>query len=125
MSVASNSPYTSQAYGADVVWRLPLGFKIGVEGTYYKNSQQGEGFFNIEYFILNAEFSKAFLKTSNLVVGIQGNDIFNQNINAARQVNGNIITDNRTTIISRYFLLKVTYRFNNNKTKEEDHNGWH
>ena len=125
LSIASNSPYTSQAYGADVVWRLPLGFKIGVEGTYYKNSQQGEGFFNIEYFILNAEFSKAFLKTSNLVVGIQGNDIFNQNINAARQVNGNIITDNRTTIISRYFLLKVTYRFNNNKTKEEDHNGWH
>ncbi len=125
LSVASNSPYTSQAYGADVVWRLPLGFKIGVEGTYYKNAQQGQGFFNIEYFILNAEFSKAFLKTSNLVVGIQGNDIFNQNINAARQVNGNIITDNRTTIISRYFLLKVTYRFNNRKTKEEDFNGWH
>jgi len=65
------------------------------------------------------------LKTGNLVLAIQGNDIFNQNISASRQVNGNIITDYRTTIISRYFLLKLTYRFNNNKTKEEDQNGWH
>lgn len=125
LSAASNSPYTNQAYGAEFEWRLPLGFKIGFDGTYNRNAQKGAGFYNIEYFILNAEFSKSFLKTGNLVVGIQGNDIFNQNINAARQVNGNIITDNRTTIISRYFLLKVTYRFNNNKTKEEDFNGWH
>jgi len=125
LSAASNNPFTNQAYGAEVVWRLPHGFTIGVDGTYNKNAQQGEGFYNIEYFILNAEFSKSFLKTGNLVLAIQGNDIFNQNISAARQVNGNIITDYRTTIISRYFLLKLTYRFNNNKTKEEDQNGWH
>lgn len=124
LSTASNNPFTNEAYGAEAIWRLPLGFKIGVEGTYNKNAQKGAGFFNIEYFILNAEFSKSFLKTGNLVLAIQGNDIFNQNINAARQVNGNIITDYRTTIISRYFLLKLTYRFNNNKTKEEDQNDW-
>jgi hypothetical protein len=125
LSAASSNPYTNQAYGAEVVWRLPHGFKIGVDGTYNKNAQKGEGFYNIEYFILNAEFSKTFLKTGNLALAIQGNDIFNQNISASRQVNGNIITDYRTTIISRYFLLKLTYRFNNNKTKEEDQNGWH
>ncbi|MEJ6615792.1 MAG: outer membrane beta-barrel family protein [Crocinitomicaceae bacterium] len=125
LSAASSNPYTNQAYGAEVVWRLPHGFKIGVDGTYNKNAQKGEGFYNIEYFILNAEVSKSFLKTGNLVLAIQGNDIFNQNISASRQVNGNIITDYRTTIISRYFLLKLTYRFNNNKTKEEDQNGWH
>ena len=34
-------------------------------------------------------------------------------------MNGNIITDNFTKLISRYFLFKVTYKFNNNKTKEE------
>ncbi len=125
LSAASNNPFTNQAYGVDVVWRLPHGFTIGVDGTYNKNAQKGEGFYNIEYFILNAEFSKSFLKTGNLVLAIQGNDIFNQNISASRQVNGNIITDYRTTIISRYFLLKLTYRFNNNKTKEEDQHGWH
>ena len=51
--------------------------------------------------------------------------ILNQNIIAQRQINGNVITDNRTTIISRYFLLKLTMKFNNNKTKEKDPQGWH
>jgi hypothetical protein len=54
-----------------------------------------------------------------------GNDILNQNINARRDVTNNLVTDYRTTIISRYFLLKATFRFNNRKTKEEESNGWH
>jgi hypothetical protein len=74
---------------------------------------------------LNVEFSKKFLPTRNLTVAIRGNDILNQNINAQREVLGNKVTDYRTTIISRYFLLKVTYRFNNRKTKEDDFKGWH
>jgi hypothetical protein len=72
---------------------------------------------------LNAEISKKFLKTQNLELALKGNDILNQNINARRVINGNIVTDYRTTIISRYFLLKMTLRFNNRKTKEEDFNG--
>jgi hypothetical protein len=114
-----------QRYGADFRWRLPLGFAIGMEGTYTKNAQPGEGFYDTEWFVLNAEISKRFLKTQNLEVALKGNDILNQNINARREVVGNVITDYRTTIISRYFLLKVTLRFNNRKTKEEDFNGWH
>jgi hypothetical protein len=46
-------------------------------------------------------------------------------LNLSRQVNGNIVTDNYTSIISRYFLLKLTYKFNNNKTKEDEFKGWH
>ena len=99
--------------------------KFVVEGKYKKNSLPGDGFFNTDFFVLNAEISKFFMKTQNLQVSLMGNDILNQNINARREVNGNVITDYRTTIISRYFLLKVTYRFNNRKTKEEDFNGWH
>ena len=51
--------------------------------------------------------------------------LLNQNINLQRQINGNVITDNNTQIISRYFLVKLTYKFNNNKTKEDDFKGWH
>ena len=58
-----------------------------------------------------------------MVIALVGKDLLNQNINATRQVNGNIVTDYRTTIISRYFLLKATLRFNNRKAKEEDYNG--
>lgn len=125
LSSVSNTPYTIQNYSVGFEWRLPLGFIIGADGKYTKNAQPGGGFYNTEYFVFDAEFSKKFLKTQNLVVSLIGNDIFNQNINARREVNGNVVTDYKTTIISRYFLLKVNYRFNNRKTKEEDFNGWH
>jgi hypothetical protein len=119
------TPYSIQKYGASFVWRLPLGFKFGLDGEYTKNSQPGEGFYDTEYFVFNAEIGKRFLKTQNLEVSIIGNDIFNENINARREVNGNIITDYRTTVISRYFLLKTTFRFNNRKAREDDFTGRH
>ena len=78
----------------------------------------------MNYFIWNASIDKAFLKTENLILGVQGNDMLNQNIIAQRSVSSNIITDYKTKIISRYFLVKLTYKFNNKKAKEED-NEWY
>jgi 5-hydroxyisourate hydrolase-like protein (transthyretin family) len=124
LSSVSNLPYTSQNYNLRLDYQLPLHFKIKLNGDYTINSRRAEGF-NRNIFVLNAEVSKAFFPTENLILAINANDIFNQNVNVQRQVNGNIITDNYTRIISRYFLLKLTYKFNNNKTKEDDFNGWH
>jgi hypothetical protein len=123
-SLYSNTPYTSQRYTARMKWQLPLHFIIKSDVSYTINSQLSDGY-NLNFFIWNAEISKAFLKTENLILSLVGNDILNQNVIAQRQVNGNVITDNRTTIISRYFLLKLTMRFNNNKTKEKEPQGWH
>ena len=123
-SLYSNTPYTSQRYTARIKWQLPLHFIIKSDVSYTINSQLSEGY-NLNFFIWNAEISKAFLKTENLILSLVGNDILNQNVIAQRQINGNVITDNRTTIISRYFLLKLTMKFNNNKTKEKDPQGWH
>lgn len=125
LSTASNTPFTIQNYSIRVDWRLKHGLGIRTDANYTKNAQPGGGFFNTDFFVLNAEVNKKFMKTQNLVVALVGNDIFNQNINARRVVSGNVVTDFRTTIISRYFLLKVTYRFNNRKTKEDDFKGWH
>ncbi|OFZ66320.1 MAG: hypothetical protein A3D92_07875 [Bacteroidetes bacterium RIFCSPHIGHO2_02_FULL_44_7] len=121
----TSTPYTIENYGGGFEWVLPKGFKIEADGNYTRNAQPGGGFYSTDFFVLNAEISKRFLKTQNLELSIRGNDILNQNINARREVNGNIITDYRTTIISRYFLMKLTYRFNNRGTKEDDFNGWH
>lgn len=123
LSSVSNTPYSTQNYNVRFMWRLPLGFKLETDGEYTINGQRADGY-NINIFIWNAEISKSFLKTENLVLSIIGKDMLNQNVNAQRQVNGNIVTDNRTKIISRYFLMKLTFRFNNNKTKETDNNGW-
>lgn len=121
----TETPFTTENYGANIQWRINGGWRLMIEGDYTRNSLPSDGFFNTDFFVMNAEISKRFLPTQNLEVALIGNDLFNQNINARREVNGNIITDYRTTIISRYFLLKVTMRFNNRKTKEDDFNGWH
>lgn len=120
----TTTPYSIETYGGFAEWRLPKGWGIGTDATYTRNRQPGGGFFNTEFFVLNAEISKKFLKTQNLMISIVGNDILNQNINARREINGNVVTDYRTTIISRYFLLKATLRFNNRRTKEDDFK-WH
>jgi hypothetical protein len=125
LSSVSNTPFSIKKLSLGLNWKFPNGVGIKVDGDYTKNDQKGNGFYDTEFFIFNAEISKKFLRTQNLVVSIVGNDILNQNINARRIVNGNGVTDYRTTIISRYFLLKATYRFNNRKTKEDDFKGWH
>jgi hypothetical protein len=121
----TSNPYSIGRYAVGFKWTLPRGFTISSLGTFTKNNQPGDGFYDTQYFVLNAELSKKFLKTQNLQVALVGNDILNQNINARREINGNIVTDYRTTIISRYFLMKVTLRFNNRKAKEDDFNGMH
>ncbi len=121
VSSVSNSPYTTTDYSAEINLILPWKLKLIMDGTYTMNGKRANGY-NINYFILNAEINKSFLKTDNLIVSLMGNDIFNQNISANRYINSNVITDNKTQIISRYFLLKLTLKFNNTKTKEKNDN---
>jgi outer membrane receptor protein involved in Fe transport len=121
----SSNPFTTQTYYAGISWKLPWHLKIATDITYTVNGGQRADGYKIDYFIWNAMISRSFLKTENLNLSLTGNDILNQNISAQRQSFGNVITDNKTKIISRYFLLKLTMKFNNNKTKEdEDHNEW-
>ncbi|MDB0037980.1 TonB-dependent receptor family protein, partial [bacterium] len=94
----TTNPYSIENYGGFAEWRLPRGWGIGTEATYTRNTQSGGGFFNTDFFVLNAEISKKFLKTQNLMISLVGNDILNQNINARREIKGNIVTDYRTTI---------------------------
>jgi hypothetical protein len=124
LATASNTPFTMQTYKFDVEWQLPFHLKFKADGKYVINSRRAAGF-NRNIFVVNSELSKAFLPTENLIVALCANDIFNQNLNLQRQINGNVVTDNFTQIITRYFLLRLTYKFNNNKTKEDEFKGWH
>lgn len=124
LASASNTPFSMQTYKYDIEWQLPFHFKIKTDGKYVINSQRSSGF-NRNIFVVNAELIRTFLPTENLIIALSGNDLLKQNLNLQRQINGNIITDNYTNIITRYFLLRVTYKFNNNKTKEDEWKGWH
>jgi hypothetical protein len=119
ISSESILPYSSQSYDARVMWKLNKGFFFETDATYTINSQRAEGY-DLNFLIWNASISKSFLKNENLFVAVEANDILNQNISADRYVNANVITDTKSVIIARYFMARVTFKFNSNKVKEQD-----
>ena len=76
--------------------------------------------FALNFLIWNASLSKSFLKNENLIAAVNVYDILNQNVSANRYVNSNVITDTKSVIIARYFMVRLTYKFNSTKTKEPD-----
>lgn len=123
LNPSSNKPYSSQQYYAGARFRLPFKMLLEGEVEYNVNSQRTNGY-NINYVLVNAAFRKTFLKNENLIIALEANDILNQNINTSRTIQDNVITDSKTNIITRYFLLRATFKFNSTKTKENDDYDW-
>ena len=115
----NNVPFTTQNYFAELSLELPWNMEFEIAGDYTINNQWADGY-NISFLLLDCYIGKRFLENENLILAIEGNDILNQNTMVQRSVQNNMIIDDQTTIISRYFLLKMTYKFNNNKTKVRD-----
>lgn len=119
ISIQSNQPYYSYGIEGNVHIKLSKKLVLSTDGRYNNNGNRTPGY-NINFFIWNASLSHAFLKTENLILSINANDILNQNISNQRYLSSNQIVDTKTQIIRRYFLLKLLYKFNNQKTKVED-----
>jgi hypothetical protein len=119
ISTATNLPYYTQDYNLAFRWKLPARFILESEATYTRNSRLTSGY-NVNFLLWNAAIHRNFLKNENLIASVYVYDIMNQNISAGRSVSSNIITDRKTNIIARYFLVKMTFKFNNSKTKETD-----
>jgi hypothetical protein len=115
----NSQPFVTQNFFLDLEIELPWKMTLFTESEYTINTQRSEDY-NINFFIINFSIEKRFNKNENLILSLEGNDILNQNIIAQRLIQNNVIIDNKTTIISRYFLARLTYRFNNNKTKMQD-----
>ena len=116
---SNNKPYSTQVFDASMTVKLPFKFLIESDAKYNITSNRAPGY-NLNYFLWNATISKLFLKNENLILAISGNDILNQNISNIRTIQDNVITDNKTNIISRYFLLTLTYKFNSTHTKDTE-----
>ncbi len=119
LNMASNKPYSNQELSAYVFLKLPFKFSLETWAQYIINNNLTQGY-NINYVLWNTTISKTMLKNENLVLAFYINDLLNQNINTNRMVQDNVITDTKTTIINRYFLLRLTYKFNNTHTKDEN-----
>ena len=115
----NNRPFTTQNYYGEVSFELPWNMEFEMSAEYTINNQWADGY-NISFLLIDCYLGKRFLENENLILAIEGNDILNQNTMVQRSVQNNMIIDDRTTIISRYFLLKLTYKFNNKKIKPKD-----
>lgn len=62
--------------------------------------------------IIQLSVEKQFLKSKNLTIKIQAQDLLNQNIGISRTLSGNGFTDTRTNRLGRYFLLSFICRLN-------------
>lgn len=116
INAQSNRPYATQEYHARINAKLPAKLGLETEATYKINNQLNQGY-NINYLVWNASVNKTFFKRENLILSLHAYDLLNQNINVNRNVQSNVITDTKTNIISRYFLLRLTYKFSSNKTQ--------
>lgn len=119
LSTVANQPFTTETYKLDVFYELPFRMFVETDIRYIVNRGRADGF-DIAPFIWNAKINKRFTKTGNLIVSLSAFDLLNQNIGINRQIMNNVIIDYRTQIIARYFMGGISYRFNNNKTKEDE-----
>lgn len=119
LNTNSVKPYTAQGLSGYIKIELPKKIMIESDAAYTLNAKRSNGY-NINYLVWNASINKTFFKLENFVVGIYAYDMLNQNISVNRTITSNIISDTKTNIISRYFLLKATFKFNSNKVKEEN-----
>jgi hypothetical protein len=63
----------------------------------------------------NAGLGYKFLKDQKLEVKLNAFDILNQNNSISRDVTETHIEDRRTNVLTRYFMLMVTYNIRNFK----------
>ena len=60
--------------------------------------------------IMNASLEKQLFKKKNGIIKLAAFDVFKQNSNISRSVNGYSIIDTRTNRLTRYFIATFTYR---------------
>ena len=118
LGMGSNQPFWQHTYEAEFGWEIFKRLRFETDINYNVLTQRADGF-NLNYMIINASLNYRFLGQENLVLSFSANDILNQNTTISRNITTNMIIDSRTEIISRYFMVKLTWNFKN-KLKERD-----
>ncbi|RZK46074.1 MAG: hypothetical protein EOO94_03380, partial [Pedobacter sp.] len=110
-SLSPDQKYYSQKYSVDVSYIALKSLVIATDFDYLRYSGLGEGF-NQAIPLWNASIAKQIFKKKNGEIKLSVNDILNQNQSISRSVTDNYITDTRTVVLKRYFLLSFTYNLN-------------
>jgi hypothetical protein len=110
-SFSSDRNTTTQAYGltSEGFVFLPLTFKLGYDLSVLYNTGFLRGI-NANPVLLNSYLEKSFLKSKKLTARLYLFDAFKQNLSVQRTIDANTITDTRTNMLTRYFMLSASYK---------------
>lgn len=111
-TTTANNNYISQVTSLKFNWIFWGGFvfNTAVSETQYNGLSQS---FNQNYLLCNGSFGYKFLKSRALEVKGTVFDVLKQNTSISRTVTETYIQDSRTNVLTRYYMLMVTYTFRN------------
>jgi hypothetical protein len=105
----SDNNYFKQNSAFRVNWMLWKGLRFGTNVNYNQYFGLSEEF-DQSVWLWNANLGYKLLKDQSLEVAINAFDILNRNKSFTRDVTETYIEDRETNVLTRYFMLVVTYR---------------
>lgn len=106
-----NSKYFSQDYSTNINYYILKSLIFSTDFNYSVQSGLADGY-NLSIPLWNSAIAWQLFAKKNGELKFSVNDILNQNSNINRTIGENYISDSRTVILQRYFLLSFTFNFN-------------
>jgi hypothetical protein len=122
-----NSKYFSQDYSTNINYYILKSLIFSTDFNYSVQSGLADGY-NLSIPLWNSAIACQLFEKKNGELKFSVNDILDQNSNINRSIGENYISDSRTVILQRYFLLSFTFNFNRFGPKEsynKNHNEMH
>ncbi|MDB5210659.1 MAG: hypothetical protein JWQ30_1486, partial [Sediminibacterium sp.] len=104
----TSTDYTTQNLQGEFIVRVPKKFVWETNVAYRYNSNLAPGLPKTNIY-WNAALTFLMFKEDKGQLKLAVNDILNSNSNAFRFVNGNLISDSRSNVLQRYFMLTYSY----------------
>ncbi len=98
-------------YGVSGIFKLPYNFGLTTDFTVYMRRGYNDSALNTDNYVWNARLSWSTLK-GNLVLMLDGWDILHDIKNVSYHVNTQGRTETFSTVLPRYLMFHVQYRFN-------------
>jgi len=106
-----NDQYFSQNYSADISYIFVKDWVFNTVYSQYVISGRSAGY-NQTIPLWNASIAREIFKKRNAEIKLSVNDILDQNKSITRTVGDNYLTDTRSNVVQRYFMVSFLYNLN-------------
>lgn len=104
----NNLNYYTQVFSAEITWYSKSGWIVATDFDYTYYGNRGPGY-NVSVPLLTPSIAKQFFKNKQGELRLTVFDALDQNQSVTHTVNGGVITDSRSNVLTRYALLTFTY----------------